>query len=358
MDVCIVGAGVSGLATARLLTASRLSVSVLEARRRAGGRLHSVQVDEGWIDLGATWYWPHERRITHLIDELDIDVFPHHLAGDALYDTGGAPQRLDGNPLDVSAGRFAQGAASLASAIASRLPEGTIRLDHAVNSIVRDGDRWTVSTGSVDIACRHVVLALPPALAVATIHFEPHLPAAIRTLAAATPVWMGTTAKAVAVYRRPFWREIGLSGSAISHVGPLREIHDLSGPGGVPAALFGFAPVDGARALDEAAVVAQLVRLFGDAAATPDAIAIADWRCESFTSPADVTPGTDYSTYGHRRYGEAMFDGTVHWAATETGPEQPGHIEGALAASERTVAAILAAVAQDEEITTDADAHT
>jgi monoamine oxidase len=159
------------------------------------------------------------------------------------------------------------------------------------------------------------------------------------------------------VYPRPFWRDAGLSGSAISHVGPLREIHDLSGPGGAPAALFGFATANG-RPPDEAAVVDQLVRLFGDAAAAPETVAIADWRNEPFTTPTDAALNTDYSTYGHRRYGESMYGGTMHWAATETGPDQPGHIEGALAAAERTVAAIVAAHAHTEEITNDADAHT
>ena len=67
-DVIVIGAGAAGLATARGLTQRGLSVKVLEARDRVGGRLRSVDS----LDLGATWFWPNERRIVALIDELNI----------------------------------------------------------------------------------------------------------------------------------------------------------------------------------------------------------------------------------------------------------------------------------------------
>ena len=46
------------------------------------------------------------------------------------------------------------------------------------------------------------------------------------------------------------------------------------------------------------------------------------------------------TTYGHRRYQEPTAGGRLHWASTETAPYAPGHIEGAIAAAERAVAAI------------------
>ena len=45
-------------------------------------------------------------------------------------------------------------------------------------------------------------------------------------------------------------------------------------------------------------------------------------------------------TYGHRWYQEPAADGRLHWASTETAPNAPGHIEGAIAAAERAVTAI------------------
>lgn len=54
-DTIVVGAGVSGLASARLLARAGQRVVVLEARDRIGGRLHTKRVDGRVTDLGASW---------------------------------------------------------------------------------------------------------------------------------------------------------------------------------------------------------------------------------------------------------------------------------------------------------------
>lgn len=56
LDVVVVGAGVAGLAAARVLADAGLSIVVLEARARVGGR---IWTSEAWpdvpVDLGASW---------------------------------------------------------------------------------------------------------------------------------------------------------------------------------------------------------------------------------------------------------------------------------------------------------------
>lgn len=348
-DVVVVGAGVSGLYVARRLAQSGRSVTVLEARDRVGGRLLST--DAG-LDLGASWYWPGEHRVAALVDELSIDVHQQHLAGDAMYDDQAQTTRLDGNPIDVMSYRFADGADSIPLGLAERFSKfagSDIRLASRVHDVelISNGERAalvraTEASGSVNVAADHIVIALPPALAVTHLEFTPDLPVEFRSLAGATPVWMGAITKVVARYSSPFWREIGLSGSAISHRGPMREIHDLSGPGGHPAALFGFASTTAASGpISEADVLDQLVRLFGPHAGSPTELHLADWRSEQHTSPAAVEELTNYDTYGHRRFQEPTLDGRVHWISTETSEVNPGHIEGALASAERAASHII-----------------
>jgi monoamine oxidase len=153
---------------------------------------------------------------------------------------------------------------------------------------------------------------------------------------------MGNVAKAVAVYPSAFWRDDGLAGAAISHLGPLREVHDMSGPDGTPAALFGFSPLaPGVPTPTEGEIVAQLVELFGRRAADPTEVVVKDWRADHHTVPPVTAAGTAMSTYAHPHYQQPAGNGRIHWASTETAPVAPGHIEGAIAAAERTVRAII-----------------
>ncbi len=357
-DVVLIGAGISGLAAARHLIKLGHSVTVLEARNRVGGRLHSVPAGydrAAGLDLGATWFWPGETRVTTMADELGLPIHNQHIAGNALYHepnptptpatTGPQARLIDGNPLDAPAFRFTAGADSLPKAIADQLPPGTIQLDVLATAIKAspDGD-LTVHTDQQDShAARHVIVAIPPALAAHTIAFDPPLPDRLAGLIAATPVWMGAMTKVVAHYHHAFWRDRGLAGSAISHIGPMRELHDMSGPDGQPAALFGFAPKVGATAaVTEEAVVNQLVELFGPDAAEPEQIVVANWANEAHTSPPGGERLTAYQAYGHDLYQRPAMAGHLHWTSTETASVNPGHIEGALAAAERAVDAINA----------------
>ncbi len=341
LDAIVVGAGISGLAVARDLVAAGRSVVVLEARDRVGGRLDSVD----GLDLGATWFWPNEPRIRQLISDLGVPVHEQHLAGDAVYQDPSGVQRLQGNPIDVRSGRFVHGADSLPRAIARELPDGALRLDTVVTGITGfDGAVEIHSAGSTFVA-RHVVIAIPPALAAERLIFDPALPAELDELTRATPVWMGGTTKVVVSYPQAFWRDAGLSGSGISHGGPMREVHDMSGVDGLPGALFGFVPprTVGEPTVTESAIIEQLVVMFGPDAAAPDAIHIRNWRAEPHTSPARVEQLTAYERFGDRRYAEAALGGRLHWSSTETSPDFPGHIEGALAAAHRAACAIITA---------------
>lgn len=349
VEVVVVGAGASGLHAARLLAGRGHSVTLLEARDRVGGRLLNHDGDQGPLDLGATWFWPGESRVETLSTELGLAVHSQYLNGDALYHDRPQAQRLDGNPIDVPSGRFGGGAAALTDALALGLPSDLVRLNSPVRSIETAIDKAVVRHDGGVVQAEHVILAMPPALVAHAIEIIPPLPQPLAGLAAITPVWMGAVVKVVAVFETPFWRHEGLAGAAISHLGPLREIHDMCGPDGSPAALFGFAPLSpGQQAPHEDEVRAQLIEIFGEGAANPLKIVIQDWSVEEFTSPPQVASLSNYQTFGHPRFGEPTGHGRLHWASTETATESPGHIEGALAASERATKAVVRSLADSE----------
>lgn len=343
VDVVVVGAGIAGLSVTSALTAAGRRVLCLEARERVGGRLLSVAADDGGcLDLGASWFWAGEHRVAALLQRFGLGAHAQHLAGDAVYDDPRGVRRVQGNPVDVPAYRYSGGGQALAEALAASLPAGTVRLGRPVIGVVQEPDDagLRVELDDDSVLAAHVVMAVPPALAVGFIDL-PDLDPEVRVLAAQIPVWMGGTTKVVVEYRSPFWREAGLAGSGVSHLGPLRELHDLSGPDGTPAAIFGFAPgAAGTPAVQAEDVIAQLVRMFGPRAAYPLQVLVQDWRTQPWTSPPGVEHLGAHQLFGHPRLTRPALAGRLHWATTETSVHSPGHVEGALAAAERAVAAV------------------
>jgi monoamine oxidase len=333
VDAVVVGAGISGLATAHALLDAGLTVVVLEARGRTGGRLLGSP-----FDLGASWFWPGEERVRILADRWGISTFDQYRTGDTVIDDLDGVHRYPGNLIDVPAYRMVGGTSRLASALTEALPPGVLVRDSPVTSI---SDDLAVRAADREWLGGHVVLALPPALAVASISLPGQVPQHLIDAARRTPVWMSDAVKVVAHYPEPFWRSLGLAGAAMSRRGPLQEIHDMSGPGGEPAALFGFArPVSLRPGVDDE-IRAQLARMYGAQAAEPKELLIQDWSKERRTTPAAATGPADYAMFGHPAFREPAVDGRLHWASTETAESYAGHIEGALEASERTVRTIL-----------------
>ncbi|MFT4597366.1 MAG: monoamine oxidase [Paracrocinitomix sp.] len=346
VDVAVIGAGPAGLYAAALVQQAGHSVRVLEGRDRVGGRLLSVQAPGGRLDLGATWFWSNETRVNNVVAAASLGAFPQHLAGDAMFQNDQGIQRMQGNQVDAPSGRLVDGTQSIAEALTVRLADGVIHLNTIVESAVAVPNGLAIATVKGSWVARQLIIAVPPATAVARINFGGQLSERVYGLASSTPVWMGNIVKVVAHYDRPFWREAGLAGSAFSYTGPMREIHDMSGADGSPAAIFGFAqPGSGVEAPNEAQVVAQLVDLFGPQAAVPDRLFIQDWRAEPLTSPDNADELTNYQTYGHPIFAEPVLDGRAHWASTETATTAPGHIEGAFQAAERAAHAALAGLA-------------
>lgn len=83
-DVVVVGAGLAGLAAAWELRRAGLSVTVLEARDRVGGRTWTETLADGvFVDHGGQWVGPTQERILALAAEMEVPTFPTYgLQGD------------------------------------------------------------------------------------------------------------------------------------------------------------------------------------------------------------------------------------------------------------------------------------
>ncbi|MGP0225263.1 flavin monoamine oxidase family protein [Paenarthrobacter sp. NCHU4564] len=349
-DVVVIGAGISGLAAAAALSASGVAVICLEARDRVGGRVLTLEGSGRHLDLGATWFWANETAVADLLVELDLGSFQQRTAGDALFErdlTG--PIRLDGNPVDSPALRFSQGAQSLAKGLAGKLASGVLHLSSPVTGVKFSDSRVVVTAAGGRIQASAVVMAIPPSLAAESIAFNPSLASNANEVIRATPVWMGSTVKAVAVFERAFWREEGLAGSAISYAGPFREFHDMSGPEDAAAAIFAFANAVELRRLPGADIERtyrqQLIRLFGGKASNPVEVLIMDWSRERYTTPRKPDLAASTAWFGHELYQRGDFQGRLHWASTETAPYFAGHIEGALIAGLRAARNVRESIA-------------
>jgi len=237
--IIIIGAGLSGLRAASLLTTQGISCRVLEARERIGGRVLSLEVadrpDLGKFDLGPTWFWPqHEPFITDLVHKLGLQTFLQFNKGKIVTERSlkEPPQQyeLPEGAMESSV-RFVGGVQALVDALAATLHAGTIELSAQVTSIHQKGDgslSIEVDGRKEAIKASAVIITVPPRIAAHNITFEPELSSELMMSLLNKPTWMATHAKVIAVYERPFWREQGFSGFATSWVGPLQEIHDAS----------------------------------------------------------------------------------------------------------------------------------
>ncbi|MBL8614297.1 MAG: FAD-dependent oxidoreductase [Deltaproteobacteria bacterium] len=85
--VIVVGAGVAGLTTARVLHDAGVQVTLIEARDRVGGRVHTAEVGGAPVDLGAAWLHGVDKNpVADLMDAHGLGYTRDRLPWSHVYD--------------------------------------------------------------------------------------------------------------------------------------------------------------------------------------------------------------------------------------------------------------------------------
>jgi monoamine oxidase len=242
--------------------------------------------------------------------------------------------------------RFVGGPEQLSRRLAARLA-GAIALNAPVIQISW-GRRVALVTPTGTFTARRAILT-PPKPVIASIRFEPELPAILDQLLQRQP--MGAVIKINAVYRTPFWRAQELSGAVVSTSGPVQIVYDNSPPSGVPGVLVGFMEGSAGRPYlslpaerRRAVALASLARYFGATAAEPIAYHDIAWAAERYTRGAYSTfnpPGV-LTAFGSATSARPV--GPIHFAGDGTSSTWPGYMEGAIRSGERVAAEVLRSI--------------
>lgn len=240
--------------------------------------------------------------------------------------------------------RVVGGTQIVSERMAAELGDAVV-LDAPVRSITHGDDVVEARGEGVEVRARAAIVAMPPTLA-GRITYSPALPAIRDGLC--QRMAQGSVVKCMAIYERPFWRENGLSGQAVSVDGPVSVVFDNSPPDGAPGVLLAFLEGEAARrgarlSIDErrAQVTGCLARLFGPEAARPERYVDRAWANDEW---ARGCYGGFMPTGAWTEHGSALREpiGPLHWAGAETARVWNGYMDGAVSSGERAAAEVVA----------------
>ncbi|QLD11187.1 flavin monoamine oxidase family protein [Microbacterium oleivorans] len=102
-DVAIIGAGAAGLTAANDLKKAGLSVVVLEARSRVGGRLWTDEIDGAMLELGGQWVSPDQHALIETLADLGLETYARYREGESVYvGADGEARRFTGEMFPVA----------------------------------------------------------------------------------------------------------------------------------------------------------------------------------------------------------------------------------------------------------------
>jgi len=312
----------------------------LDSQTLESFKLQRLQTQRGRdvFDVAANAIWGSDPRDLSLLYAL----WYVRAAGDER--TPGTLERLTTTGGGAQDSRFVGGSQLLSIRAADDL-DHRVLLRSPVRRIVQGSRGVTVESDRLTVRAQRALVTVPPALGLA-IEYRPALPADRAQLLQRMP--HGSLMKCQAIYDRPFWRDDGFTGQAVSDTGPAKSTFDNSPPEGRPGVLFGFIGGHDARiwarrplAARRAAVLDNFATYFGRRALRPRSYT-EDYAADEVwirgCPTAVMVPGALYD------YGPALRrpHGRVHWAGSETSTYWVGYMDGAVRSGERAAAEIHA----------------
>jgi monoamine oxidase len=331
--VIIIGAGLTGLATAFYLEQKGYSPLIVEGRNRTGGRIETVPFGRGRLDTGAAWFADKHTHLMKLISELNVTYYRQYLGKQVYYDLyQGIHQEPLSRPQEPTY-KLTGGSAHIIQALEQHLTTSTIRLDEPVQLLDFTREQLIRVESSKGVyTAEKVISTLPPALLIKTIKCIPSLPDDLTNIAAATHTWMGESIKAAVTTSEGFWRTAE-TGTLFSQQGPLMELHDHSLPEENAWILKGFIHPDFARLKREersSLAIEQVERIFPGASRQPVKYLEKDWSTDAYTTLPYPVPVSAHQHNGHSIYRNTWYKGRLMVAGSETASAFAGYMNGAV----------------------------
>ncbi|QCQ16822.1 flavin monoamine oxidase family protein [Microbacterium sp. RG1] len=167
-DVVVIGAGAAGLTAANDLRKAGLSVAVLEARDRVGGRLWTDTIEGAMLEIGGQWVSPDQQALIDTVAELGLSTFSRYREGDSVYvGPDGTVTRFTGDVFPVApdtAAEIERITADLDAMVAEIDPDRPWAHPKAAEWDTISWDAWLRSQTDDDEAVRNLAFATGSAM--------------------------------------------------------------------------------------------------------------------------------------------------------------------------------------------------
>ncbi len=346
-EIIVVGAGLSGLATAYYLKKHGIDCKILEAQDRIGGRIHTIfGSNQTPMEMGATWFGQQHRELLYLLYALSLPYYEQHNDGISLFESFSfeAPQPYTLPEGASSAFRIKGGSSTLVETLAEAIGKENVILNTTI-TLVEDAGNYIklLDTSGKYWNCKILIFALPPRLVVNKILFHPALPQALTSCMQHTQTWMSGSIKFSAEYVVPFWRNSGYSGNVFSQSGLAGEIYDHCNYEYNRFALKGFlnsSALNYTPKKSKQKVLQQLLRYFGAEALQPLSYHDKIWN-DPFIANEKETFLPPHNRNGDPLYFNKYYNNKLYFSGSETSVHHGGYMDGAVASARRVVADLV-----------------